>query len=150
MHVNLEQAEKAIAAMCKKALDLDTKMCIAVVDSGANLKSFLRMDDAWVGSIDIAIKKAKTACYFTMGTGQLGKLSQPGNPLYGIEHSNGGLITFPGGLPIIDEKGVLFGAVGVSGSSVENDHAVAEAGVKVLGLSELHDHPFARMMRLST
>ncbi len=150
MHVNLEQAEKAIAAMCKKALDLDTKMCIDVVDSGANLKSFLRMDDAWVGSIDIAIKKAKTACYFTMGTGQLGKLSQPGNPLYGIEHSNGGLITFPGGLPIIDDKGVLFGAVGVSGSSVENDHAVAEAGVKVLGSSELHDHPFARMMKLST
>lgn len=150
MHVNLEQAEKAIAAMCKKALDLDTKMCIAVVDSGANLKSFLRMDDAWVGSIDIAIKKAKTACYFTMGTGQLGKLSQPGSPLFGIEHSNGGLITFPGGLPIIDDKGVLFGAVGVSGSSVENDHAVAEAGVKILGSSELHDHPFARMMRLST
>ena len=149
MHVNLEQAEKAIAAMRKKAVDLKTKMCIAVVDSGANLKAFLRMDDAWVGSIDISIKKAKTACFFTMPTGQLGTLSQPGNPLYGIEHSNNGLITFPGGLPIIDENGVLFGAIGVSGSSVENDHAVAEAGVKVLGVSELRDHPFARMMRLT-
>jgi len=71
-----------------------------------------------------------------MVTGQLGKLSQPGQPLYGIEHSNDGLITFPGGLPIMDEDGVLVGAIGVSGSAVENDHAVAEAGVKVLGVSE--------------
>ena len=147
MHVNLEQAEKAIAAMRKKAIEIDTKMCIAVVDSGANLKAFLRMDDAWVGSIDIAIKKAKTACFFTMPTGQLGQLSQPGHPLYGIEHSNQGLITFPGGLPII-ENGELLGAVGVSGSAVENDHIVAEAGVKVLGQHELQDHPFARMMKL--
>jgi uncharacterized protein GlcG (DUF336 family) len=147
MHVNLENAEKAIEAARKKAVELNTKMCIAVVDSGANLKAFLRMDDAWVGSIDIAIKKAKTACFFTMPTGQLGQLSQPGHPLYGIEHSNQGLITFPGGLPILD-NGVLIGAIGVSGSAVENDHAVAEAGVKVLGQSELHDHPFARMMKL--
>jgi uncharacterized protein GlcG (DUF336 family) len=62
-----------------------------------------------VGSIDIAIKKAKTACFFGMTTGELGKLSQPGKPLYGIEHSNEGLITFPGGLPIVDEDGVLGG-----------------------------------------
>ena len=95
MHVNLENAEKAIAAARKKAIELNTQMCIAVVDSGANLKAFMRMDDAWVGSIDIAIKKAKTACFFGMATGQLGQLSQPGKPLYGIEHSNEGLITFP-------------------------------------------------------
>ena len=98
-----------------------------IVDSGANLKAFFRMDDAWVGSIDIAIKKAKTAVFFGMPTGEIGKLSQPGKSLYGIEHSNEGLITFPGGLPIVDEEGVLVGAIGVSGSSVENDHAVAEA-----------------------
>ncbi len=97
MHIDLEQAEKAIAAARKEAIHLKTKMCIAVVDSGANLRAFIRMDDAWVGSIDIAIKKAKTACFFTMGSGEIGKLSQPGKPLYGIEHSNGGLITFPGG-----------------------------------------------------
>ncbi len=142
MHVNLEQAEKAIAAMRKKAIELNTKMCIAVVDSGANLRAFVRMDDAWVGSIDIAIKKAKTACFFTMGSGELGKLSQPGKPLYGIEHSNDGLITFPGGLPIVDEDGVLVGAIGASGSTVENDQAVAEAGVKVVGMSELPEHPW--------
>ena len=99
MHVNLENAEKAIDAAREKAIALKTQMCIAVVDSGANLKAFLRMDDAWVGSIDIAIKKAKTAVFFGMATGQLGKLSQPGKPLYGIEHSNDGLITFPAGSP---------------------------------------------------
>src|SRR3972149_6167319 len=147
MHIDLEKAEKAIAAARKEAISLKTKMCIAVVDSGANLRAFVRMDDAWVGSIDIAIKKAKTACFFTMPTGQLGQLSQPGNPLYGIEHSNQGLITFPGGLPII-EDGELIGAIGVSGSSVDNDHKVAEAGVKVLGEHEIADHPFARMMHL--
>ncbi|ODS01464.1 glycolate utilization protein [Methyloceanibacter superfactus] len=142
MHVNLANAEKAIEAARKKAVQMKTQMCIAVVDSGANLKAFIRMDDAWVGSIDIAIKKARTACFFGMATGDLGQLSQPAKPLYGIEHSNDGLITFPGGLPIVDEDGVLVGAIGVSGSSVENDHAVAAAGVAVLGVSELPEHPW--------
>ena len=142
MHVNLEHAEKAIEAARKKAIALKTQMCIAVVDSGANLKAFMRMDDAWVGSIDIAIKKAKTACFFGMATGLLGQLSQPGKPLYGIEHSNEGLIRFPGGLPIVDDEGVLVGAIGVSGSSVENDRKVAAAGAKVVGVSELPAHPW--------
>ena len=142
MHVNLENAEQVIEAARKKAIALDTQMCIAVVDSGANLKAFMRMDDAWVGSIDIAIKKARTAVFFGMPTGEIGKLSQPGESLYGIEHSNEGLITFPGGLPIVDDEGILVGAIGVSGSSVENDHTVAEAGVKVLGVSDLPEHPW--------
>ena len=142
MHVTMQQALVAIEAARKKAEQLKTQMCIAVVDSGANLKGFLRMDDAWVGSIDIAIKKAKTAVFFGMPTGEIGKLSQPGKPLYGIEHSNDGLITFPGGVPIVDEDGVLVGAVGVSGSTVENDNAVAEAGVKPVGVSKLPAHPW--------
>ena len=142
MHVTMQSALKAIEAARKKAIKIETQMCIAVVDSGANLKAFLRMDDAWVGSIDIAIKKAKTAVFFGMPTGEIGKLSQPGKPLYAIEHSNEGLITFPGGLPIVDEDGVLVGAIGVSGSTVENDHAVAQAGVKVVGVSDLPAHPW--------
>jgi uncharacterized protein GlcG (DUF336 family) len=142
MHVDITAAEAAIAAARKRAQELGTKMCIAIVDSGANLKAFHRMDDAWVGSIDIAIKKAKTAVFFGMPTGQIGKLSQPGGSLFGIEHSNEGLITFPGGLPIVDHEGVLVGAIGVSGSSVENDHAVAEAGVAVVGVSDLPAHPW--------
>jgi uncharacterized protein GlcG (DUF336 family) len=142
MHVTIEDAHKAIAAARAKAKELGTQMCIAIVDSGANLKAFDRMDDAWVGSIDIAQKKAKTAVFFGMPTGEIGKLSQPGGSLYGIEHSNEGLITFPGGIPIVDKDGVMSGAIGVSGSSVENDHAVAEAGARAIGTTELPAHPW--------
>jgi uncharacterized protein GlcG (DUF336 family) len=142
MHIPLEKARKAVEAALKKAEETGTQMCIAVVDSGATLKAFERMDGAWVGSIDIAIKKARTACFFGLPTGAIGELSQPGKSLYGIEHSNEGLITFPGGLPIVDQDGVLIGAIGVSGSSVENDHIVAEAGATVCGVTELPDHPW--------
>ncbi len=125
--VSLDQAQKALAAAIAKSEELDTKMDIAVVDAGANLKAFARMDGAWLGSIDIAIKKARTARFFDMNTGTIGELSQPGGALYNIEHSNGGLISFPGGVPLTDGDGTVIGAVGVSGSTVENDHAVAEA-----------------------
>lgn len=129
MSISLELAQQAVHAAHQKALDLGLKMNIAVVDAGANLTAFIRMDDAWLGSIDIAIRKAKTARYFDMPTGDLGQASQPGGSLYNIEHSNGGLITFPGGIPILDANGRVIGAIGVSGSTVENDHAVAEAGM---------------------
>jgi uncharacterized protein GlcG (DUF336 family) len=129
MGISLELAQQAVHAAHQKALDLGVKMNIAVVDAGANLTAFIRMDDAWLGSIDIAIRKAKTARFFDMPTGDLGKASQPGGSLYNIEHSNGGLITFPGGIPILDANGRVIGAIGVSGSTVEDDHAVAEAGV---------------------
>jgi len=125
--ISLEQAEAVVAAAKKKAGEISTKMDIAVVDAGGNLKAFARMDGAWRGSIDIAVKKARTARFFDMATGEIGKLSQPGGALYNIEHSNGGLITFPGGVPLV-EGGEVIGAVGVSGSTVEDDHAVAEAG----------------------
>ncbi|GAB4041279.1 hypothetical protein GCM10028774_48740 [Spirosoma jeollabukense] len=84
------------------------------------------------GSIDIAQKKAPTARYFDMPTGEVGKLSQPGGSLYNIEHSNSGLITFSGGIPIKDSEGGIIGAIGVSGSTVENDNAVAQVGVDAL------------------
>ncbi|CAN5604578.1 heme-binding protein [soil metagenome] len=132
MNITLAQAEKIISAAKEKATAIDTKMNIAVVDAGANLVGFARMDGAWLGSLDISIKKAKTARFFDMNTGLIGELSQPGGPLYNIEHSNNGLITFPGGVPIKNEVGDIIGAIGVSGSSVENDHAVAEAGAAVL------------------
>ena len=130
--LTLEAAERILAAAKKKAAELETRMDIAVVDAGGNLKAFVRMDGAWLGSIDISIRKARTARWFDMNTGEIGKLSQPGGPLFGIEHSNGGLITFPGGVPLKDGKGNVVGAVGVSGSTVENDHAVAAAGAEAL------------------
>lgn len=126
--ITLEQANAAVAAALKKASELGVKMNIAVVDAGANLKAFARMDGAWLGSVDISIRKARTARFFDMPTGEIGKLSQPGGSLFGIEHSNGGLITFPGGVPIRDGQGSIIGAIGCSGSLVENDHAVAQAG----------------------
>lgn len=132
MSITLEQAQAAVQAAQQKSTEMGVKMNIAVVDAGANLTAFARMDDAWLGSLDISIKKAKTARFFDMPTGAIGGLSQPGGSLYNIEHSNGGLITFPGGIPIKDAQGKVIGAIGVSGSTVEDDHAVAEAGVQAL------------------
>ena len=132
MNITLKQAQTAIEAAQKKSEDLGVKMNIAVVDSGANLTAFARMENAWLGSIDIAIKKAKTARFFDMETGEVGKLSQPGESLFNIEHSNNGLITFPGGVPVKNENGEIIGAVGVSGSSVENDHEVASYAVNAI------------------
>lgn len=128
MNITLSQAEKAVAAAKAKAIEINTLMNIAIVDSGTNLVAFGKMDGAWLGSIDVSQKKARTARYFNMNTGEIGKLSQPGGSLYNIEHSNNGLITFPGGIPIKNANGDIIGAIGVSGSSVENDHAVAQAG----------------------
>ena len=131
-NLTLKNAETAINAAKAKAKDLGTLMNIAIVDAGANLIAFVHMDNAWLGSIDIAQKKAKTARFFNMPTGEIGKLSQPGGALYNIEHSNGGLITFPGGIPIKNSQGQVIGAIGVSGDSVQNDHAVAQAGVEAV------------------
>jgi len=130
--ISLAQAQSAVAAAVEKSTEIGVKMDIAVVDVGANLKAFVRMDDAWLGSIDIAIKKAKTARFFDMNTGDIGQLSQPGGALFNIEHSNGGLISFPGGVPLRNDAGEIVGAIGVSGSTVEHDHQVAEAGAATL------------------
>ncbi len=123
------QAETALSAALAKAREQGTLMNIAVVDAGANLKAFVRMDEAFLGSIDIAVKKAKTARFFNMPTGELGKLSQPGQAVFNIELSNGGLVTFPGGMPLKNKDGVIVGAIGVSGGTIENDHEVALAAV---------------------
>ena len=128
--ITLEVAEKMIRAAKSKAEELKILEDIAVVDASGNLKAFVRMDGAWLGSIDIAIRKARTARYFDMETGEIGKMSQPGQPLYGVEHSNGGLITFGGGIPVKDGDGTVIGAVGVSGSTVDNDVKVANAAVE--------------------
>jgi uncharacterized protein GlcG (DUF336 family) len=130
--ITLEEALAVVSAAKEKAIKQGTLMDIAVVDAGANLKAFVRMDGAFLGSIDISIKKAKTARFFNMPTGKLGELSQPGKPLYNIEVSNGGIITFPGGLPLKDKNGNIIGAIGVSGSTVEDDHEAAMAGAAVL------------------
>jgi uncharacterized protein GlcG (DUF336 family) len=131
--IDWAQAQRVLNEAIKKAEEIGTLMNIAVVDAGGNLKAFCRMDSAWLGSIDISIRKARTARFFDMNTGDIGALSQPGGPLFNIEVSNGGLITFPGGIPLRDGSGQIIGGIGVSGSTVENDHTVAEAGAKAMG-----------------
>ena len=130
--IDLDQAQTVVAAALKKAEEISTLMNVTVIDAGGNLKAFARMDGAWLGSIDISAKKARTARFFDMDSGAIGNLSQPGGPLYNIEVSNGGLITFPGGVPLKNASGEIIGAIGVSGSTVENDHTVAVAGASAL------------------
>ncbi|MHB9037144.1 MAG: GlcG/HbpS family heme-binding protein [Armatimonadota bacterium] len=132
MNITLKQATAVVNAAVKKAEALGIKQNVAVVDAGANLVAFAHMDGAWLGSIDISQKKARTARFFDMPTGEIGKLSQPGGSLYNIEHSNGGLITFPGGMPLTNSDGVIVGAIGVSGSTVEDDAECAKAGAEAL------------------
>lgn len=129
--ITLEQAKAVVQAGLAESASRGLAMNVAVVDVGGNLKAFARMNGAWLGSIDISIKKARTSRYFDMPTGALGELSQPGGPLFNIEVSNGGLITFPGGLPL-EVDGQVVGAVGVSGSTVEDDHAVASAAAAAI------------------
>lgn len=135
--ITLAQANAAIVAAHDKAVEQGTLMNIAVVDRSGDLKAFVRMDDAFIGSIDIAIRKARTSAIFPFDTATLGQLSQPGQPLYNIELSNGGLISFGGGLPIMDGDGNQIGAIGVSGASVEEDVDVATAGKEAVLAAEL-------------
>lgn len=127
-----EEALKVLLAAKKESEKLGVLENIAVVDAGANLKAFIRMDGSFLGSIDIAVKKAKTSRYFNMASGDLGKLSQPGGIVYNIELSNGGLMTFPGGVPIKDENGNIIGAIGVSGGTIEQDHDIATVGANAI------------------
>lgn len=128
----MELATLILQAALEKARSLGVLVNIAVVDAGPNLKAFSRMDGALLGTIDVAMRKARTAGLFEMESGTMGESSQPGAPWYGIERSNGGLITFPGGVPLKSPAGETIGAIGVSGSSVENDRSVALAGAAMV------------------
>lgn len=126
----LRDAVRRVEAGIAQAEELGACVNLALVDAGGHLVHFSRMDDAWLGSIDIALRKAKTAALFRTSTAALGELSQPGGPVYGIEWSNGGLVSFGGGLPLTNDAGLLVGAVGVSGGTVAEDVQIAEACVK--------------------
>ncbi len=127
--LTLERAKAVVEAALRKAEEIGVAMNIAIVDAGNNLVAFARMDRAWLGSIDIAQGKAFTARAFDMETKALGKMAQPGEPLFGIHASNNGkIIIFAGGIPLKDGDTVV-GAIGVSGGTVDQDQEVAEAGV---------------------
>jgi len=128
--VKLDDARRVIAAAEKKAQEIGQPMNIAVVDAGGNLVSHVRMDGAWIGSIDISINKAFTARAFDISTKELAGLSKPGADFYGIHVSNHGrIMIFAGGVPL-KRDGKVVGAVGVSGGSGDQDQSVAEAGAR--------------------
>jgi len=130
--LSLADARKIIAAAEAKAAHIGQPMNVAVVDAGGNLLAFARMDQAWLGSIDIAINKAWTARAFDISTKELGKLSQPGDDFYGVNASNNGrVMIFAGGIPLKRENEVV-GAIGVSGGIGKQDQSVAEAGADAL------------------
>jgi uncharacterized protein GlcG (DUF336 family) len=130
--LTLEDAKRMLAAGERKAMDLGVAYDIAVVDAGGHLLAFVRQDGGLLGSVDLAINKAKTSRLFDKTTAYLSRLSQPGEPLFGIHQSNAGhVVIFGGGLPVILD-GVVIGAVGASSGSVDQDIAVAEAAVAAL------------------
>jgi uncharacterized protein GlcG (DUF336 family) len=126
--VTLADARRIIAAAEKKAEEIGQPMNIAVADAGGNLVAHVRMDNAWIGSVDISINKAFTARAFDITTKDLAANSQSGDQFFGIHISNRGrIMIFAGGIPL-KKGGKVIGAIGVSGGSGEQDHAVAEAG----------------------
>ncbi|MEY9925534.1 uncharacterized protein GlcG (DUF336 family) [Catenulispora sp. GP43] len=130
--LNLETTARIVAAGQEAAAGIGVAMCIAIVDTAGNLVAFQRMDGAWLGSVDIAQRKARTSALFPMPSAVLGEMSQPGGPIYGVEATNGGLVSFGGGLPLAAADGTVIGAVGVSGGMVDQDVAVAEAVAKAV------------------
>lgn len=130
--VTLSQARQIIEQGEKKANEVGQPMNIAVVDHGGNLVAHVRMDGAWIGSVDISINKAFTSRAFDIQTKDLGENAQPGQQFYGIHASNQGrIMIFDGGIPLVSD-GQVIGAVGVSGGTGEQDQAVAEAAAATL------------------
>jgi uncharacterized protein GlcG (DUF336 family) len=129
-HVKLDDARRIVAAAEKKATEIGQPMNIAVADEGGNIVTHVRMDGAWIGSIDIAMKKAYTSRAFDISTKDLAAESQSGKQFFGIHASNDGrVMIFAGGIPL-ERDGKIVGAIGVSGGTGDQDHAVAEAGAK--------------------
>jgi uncharacterized protein GlcG (DUF336 family) len=129
--VTLADARRVIQAAEKKAISIGQPMNIAVADTGGNLVAHVRMDGAWLGSIDISINKAFTSRAFDISTKDLAEHSQSGGQFFGIHVSNQGrIMIFAGGIPL-RRDGKVVGAIGVSGGSGEQDHAVAEAGAVI-------------------
>lgn len=132
MQITSHQAQALIDAAEAKAREIGVPVNIAVLDAGAHLKAFRRMDGAVLGSIDISIGKARTAVLFQTTSEAVWDYCKPGAPAPGLENTNGGLVTFAGGIPLMAHDGSIIGAVGVSGGAVAQDREIAEAAVAAL------------------
>jgi uncharacterized protein GlcG (DUF336 family) len=127
--ITSHQARRMLDAGAGKATSLGVPVNIALLDAGANLKAFVRMDGAVLGSIDIALKKAKTAALFETPSEAVWEYCKPGAPAHALELSNGGLAPFAGGIPLRARDGRMLGAIGVSGGAVAQDLEIAQAAV---------------------
>jgi len=124
-------AERLIKAVEEKAEKLNVHVVIAVSDASARPIAIHCMDDAYPASFDIALHKTFTSTGLKMSTEALSKLSQPGQPLYGIQFTNDGkIVIFGGGEPLYHE-GILLGALGVSGGTAKQDTELAAYGKKI-------------------
>ncbi len=121
-----------IGAAKAKAADIGIAVSVVVLDFAGHLKAFSRMDGAWLGSIDVAMKKAKTSVLFEAETQAVWEVCKPGAQAHGLELTNDGLVTFAGGIPLKTADGRLIGAIGVSGGQVAQDYEVARAGAAAL------------------
>ncbi len=131
MRISSEQADTLIVAAKAKAADIGIAVSVVILDSAGHPKAFLRMDGAWLGSIDVAMKKAKTSVLFEAETQAVWEICRPGAQAHGLELTNDGLVTFAGGIPLKAADGELIGAIGVSGGQVAQDFEVARAGAAV-------------------
>ena len=127
--ITSRQAQAVVQAAEKKAAAIGIPVNIAVLDAGARLKAFSRMDGAVLGSIDVATRKATTAALFQARSEAVWEYCKPGAPAPALELSNGGLAPFAGGIPLRGLQGEMLGAIGVSGGAVAQDLEIAEAGV---------------------
>ena len=127
--LDLADARRIIAAGERKASEIGVPYNIAVADAGGGLVAHVRMDGAWLGSVDIAINKAWTARAFDSATDDLARITQSGQQGFGLNTTNSSkVVIFGGGIPV-KVDGIVIGAVGASGGSVEQDVAVARAAV---------------------
>jgi uncharacterized protein GlcG (DUF336 family) len=143
MNISSDQTDHVIRAAQSGAGKLGVAACIAVLDAAGHLKGFVRMDCAWLGAIDVAIRKARTSVLFEADTEQIWEVCKPNAPAHGLEFTNEGLVTFAGGMPLRNAHGELCGAIGVSGGQVNEDREIAEAGQRAW-LQQLSSpgHPF--------
>jgi uncharacterized protein GlcG (DUF336 family) len=132
MTISLDQAEALVKMARAKATEIGVAAAIVVLDDAGHLKAFARMDGGWLGSIDVAMKKARTSVLFQMETQQVWGVCQPGAQAHGLELTNDGLVTFAGGIPLKTSGGQLLGAIGVSGGQVAQDFEIARAGASAL------------------
>src|SRR3954451_15075905 len=130
--LTLGEATRISEAARAHAGELATHVTITVVDGGGNVRTQSRMDGARFGTVNVSANKAFTAAAFGAPTKVLGDLVQPGAPLYGFADAMGGrFVSFAGGIPLVRNDEVI-GAIGISGGSVDQDQAIADAGVAAL------------------